>query len=168
MQQASKGFSSVVVMVVNLLATGHLSPANETEQFASWNLPESVAQPQVAPAHDAHVHETVFRTSAGEGVVWPYKDYVAVVEGNVTIGGLMMVHERDELLVCGKIMPQGGIQATEAMLYTIDVINARNLIPGVKLGARIKDDCDRDIYGLEQSVDFIRGTSWRLGSRPVV
>ncbi|KAI0238091.1 Metabotropic glutamate receptor 7, partial [Lamellibrachia satsuma] len=94
--------------------------------------------------------------------VWPYKDYVAVVDGNVTIGGLMMVHERHELLVCGKIMPQGGIQATEAMLYTIDVINARNLIPGVKLGARIKDDCDRDIYGLEQSVDFIRGSVKRF------
>ena len=159
MQQATKGFSSVVVVVVNLLATGHLSPANETEQFAAWTLPESVAKP-----HEVHDHETVFRTSTGEGVVWPYKDYVAVVEGNVTIGGLMMVHERDELLVCGKIMPQGGIQATEVMLYTIDVINARDLIPGVKLGARIKDDCDRDIYGLEQSVDFIRGTSWCLGA----
>ena len=43
------------------------------------------------------------------------------------------------------------------MLYTVDKINEMNLIPGIKLGARIKDDCDRDIYGLEQSVDFIRG-----------
>ena len=49
------------------------------------------------------------------------------------------------------------IKATEAMLYTVDKINEINLIPGIKLGARIKDDCDRDIYGLEQSVDFIRG-----------
>lgn len=36
-------------------------------------------------------------------------------------------------------------------------INENNVIPGIDLGARIKDDCDRDIYGLEQSVDFIRG-----------
>ncbi len=49
------------------------------------------------------------------------------------------------------------LQATEAMLYTVDRVNELNLIPGVRLGARIKDDCDRDIYGLEQSVDFIRG-----------
>ena len=48
-------------------------------------------------------------------------------------------------------------KATEAMLFTVDKINDWNLIPGIKLGARIKDDCDRDIYGLEQSVDFIRG-----------
>ena len=54
-------------------------------------------------------------------------------------------------------MPQGGIQATEAMLYTLDNINSRDIIPGVKLGIHIKDDCDRDIYGLEQSLDFIRG-----------
>ncbi len=43
------------------------------------------------------------------------------------------------------------------MLYTVERINAMDLIPGIRLGARIKDDCDRDIYGLEQSVDFIRG-----------
>ncbi len=116
---------------------------------------------RVAP-YDAAA-QTVFRTAAGEGIVWPYRDYVAVVEGNVTIGGLMMVHERDELLVCGKIMPQGGVQATEAMLYTMDVINARNVIPGVKLGARIKDDCDRDILH-NGIVFFIPGLSCHLGS----
>lgn len=69
----------------------------------------------------------------------------------------MMVHERDEEMICGKIMPQGGLQATEMMIYTVKKINEMDLIPGVRLGARIKDDCDRDIYGLEQSVDFIRG-----------
>ncbi len=88
---------------------------------------------------------------------WPYREQVAVVEGDITIGGLMMVHERDEKMICGKIMPQGGLQAAEAMLYTLDQINARQVIPGVVLGARIKDDCDRDIYGLEQAVDFISG-----------
>ena len=52
---------------------------------------------------------------------------------------------------------QGGIQATEAMLYTLDYINANDIIPGVKLGVHIKDDCDDHIYGLEQSLDFIKG-----------
>ncbi len=68
-----------------------------------------------------------------------------------------MVHERDERITCGKIMPQGGLQATEAMLYTVEKINQIQLIPGIKLGALIKDDCDRDIYGLEQSLVFIKG-----------
>ena len=89
---------------------------------------------------------------------WPYRDQVAIIEGNLTLGALMMVHERDEKKICGKIMPQGGIQALETMLFTIDRINDNpNLLPGIKLGARIKDDCDRDTYGLEQAVDFIRG-----------
>ena len=100
--------------------------------------------------------ETVFQSAKGN-ITWPYRDQVAVVEGDIMLGGLMMVHERDEQMICGKIMPQGGLQATEMMLYTLDVINKRGVIPGIKLGARIKDDCDRDIYGLEQSVDFIRG-----------
>ena len=34
-----------------------------------------------------------------------------------------MVHERHEERVCGKIMAQGGLQAMEAMLYTIDMAN---------------------------------------------
>ena len=101
--------------------------------------------------------ETVFETARGGNVTWPHREQVAAVEGNIVIGGLMMVHERDEDMICGKIMPQGGLQATEAMLYTIDVINKRGIIPGIRLGAIIKDDCDRDIYGLEQSIEFIRG-----------
>ena len=34
-----------------------------------------------------------------------------------------MVHERNEEKVCGRIMPQGGLQAAEAMLYSIDMAN---------------------------------------------
>lgn len=52
-------------------------------------------------------------------LIWPKKDQVAIIEGDIAIGGLMMIHERDEHLVCGQVMPQGGIQAIEAMLYTI-------------------------------------------------
>ena len=58
-------------------------------------------------------------------------------------------------------MFQGGVQATEAMLYTVDYINTNRIIPGVTLGVHIKDDCDRHIYGLEQSLDFIKGKKHR-------
>ncbi len=49
------------------------------------------------------------------------------------------------------------------MLYSIDYVNKAmgkhgDWIPGVKLGAHILDDCDKDTYGLEQAVDFIKGT----------
>nr|CAH7731843.1 unnamed protein product [Callosobruchus chinensis] len=80
------------------------------------------------------------------------------VLGDLILGGLMMVHEREENLVCGPIMPQGGIQALETMLYTLDIVNSReDILPGISLGAHILDDCDKDTYGLEMAVDFIKG-----------
>ncbi|KNC33680.1 hypothetical protein FF38_08737 [Lucilia cuprina] len=87
---------------------------------------------------------------------WPVKRE-AVVEGDVILGGLMMVHSREDTITCGPIMPQGGIQALEAMLYTIDRINEMDLLPNITLGAHILDDCDKDSYGLEMAVDFIKG-----------
>lgn len=49
-------------------------------------------------------------------------------------------------------------QALECMLYTLDWLNNRtDFLPGIKLGAYVLDDCDRDTYGLEQSIDFIKG-----------
>jgi len=52
---------------------------------------------------------------------------------------------------------QGGVQSLEAMLFTIDYINNHGIIPAVKIGAYILDDWDKDTYGLEQAVDFIKG-----------
>ena len=90
-------------------------------------------------------------------ISWPVKK-VSEVSGDIILGGLMMVHEREDQKICGPIMPQGGIQALEAMLYTIDYINERDdILRGIKLGAYILDDCDKDTYGLEQSIDFIKG-----------
>jgi len=87
---------------------------------------------------------------------WPVKLSAEVV-GDVILGGLMMVHEREDSVVCGPIMPQGGIQALETMLYTLDVVNSGGLLPNFTLGAHILDDCDKDTYGLEMAVDFIKG-----------
>ncbi|XP_055916747.1 metabotropic glutamate receptor 2 [Eupeodes corollae] len=88
---------------------------------------------------------------------WPVKRE-AIVEGSLILGGLMMVHSREDTIICGPIMPQGGIQALEAMLYTIDRINEIKLLPNITLGAHILDDCDKDSYGLEMAVDFIKGS----------
>lgn len=88
---------------------------------------------------------------------WPVKKE-AIMEGDVILGGLMMVHSREDSMMCGPIMPQGGIQALEAMLFTLDKINADSvLLPNITIGAHILDDCDRDSYGLEMAVDFIKG-----------
>mgnify|MGYP000698722146 CR=1 FL=1 len=100
--------------------------------------------------------EAVPLNEPGE-IPWPVKKE-AVVEGDLILGGLMMVHEREDTVTCGPIMPQGGIQALETMLYTLDVLNsAADKIPNVTIGAHILDDCDKDTYGLEMAVDFIKG-----------
>jgi hypothetical protein len=96
--------------------------------------------------------------SASDNVLsWPVK-LAAEVSGDLILGGLMMVHEREDTNTCGPIMPQGGIQALEAMLYTLDELNSDpQMIPNVTIGAHILDDCDKDTYGLEMAVDFIKG-----------
>lgn len=38
---------------------------------------------------------------------WPLKR-VAQIEGDIVLGGLVMVHERDDSHICGRIMTQGG------------------------------------------------------------
>ena len=51
-------------------------------------------------------------------------------------------------------------QAAEVMLYTVDKVNAMGVLPPpLKLGAYVLDDCDKDTYGLQQAVDFIKGNS---------
>ena len=101
--------------------------------------------------------ESVSRVIQQE-IPWPVKKE-AVVEGDLVLGGLMMVHEREDTVTCGPVMPQGGIQALEAMLYTLDRLNLgpEVLLPNITLGAHILDDCDKDTYGLEMAVDFIKG-----------
>ncbi|XP_067659268.1 metabotropic glutamate receptor 8-like [Haliotis asinina] len=96
---------------------------------------------------------------------WPHRDLASVVAGDVVLGALHMIHARSEDKVCGRIMAQGGIQALETMLYTLDYINSNesDILPGIRLGMLTKDDCDRDIYGLEQAVDFIRGSIANIG-----
>jgi metabotropic X receptor len=32
------------------------------------------------------------------------------MEGDLILGGLMMIHERQDDITCGPVMPQGGIQ----------------------------------------------------------
>ncbi|XP_018407335.1 PREDICTED: uncharacterized protein LOC108783290 [Cyphomyrmex costatus] len=103
--------------------------------------------------------ENIVDSSAGDvhSDQWPVK-HSAVVEGDLVLGGLMMVHEREDTITCGRVMPQGGVQALEAMLYTLDTLNNQEIVPGVKIGAHILDDCDKDTYGLEMAVDFIKGS----------
>ena len=53
------------------------------------------------------------------------------------------------------------------MLYTIDQINPNlSSTAGFTIGAHILDDCDKDTYGLEQAVAFIKGIEVNI-SKPI-
>lgn len=132
---------------------GNGSTVSTAELFPQWSInpPRDVLEDITT--------ENVDDSSTGDTLSnqWPVK-HSAVVEGDLVLGGLMMVHEREDTITCGPVMPQGGVQALEAMLYTLDKLNDRQIVPGVKIGAHILDDCDKDTYGLEMAVDFIKGT----------
>ncbi|GFR26914.1 metabotropic glutamate receptor 4 [Trichonephila clavata] len=82
------------------------------------------------------------------------------IDGDIILGGLISIHEKHENLFCGPLMPNGSVQALEAILFTLDKVNAeKDFLPGIKLGAYIMDDCNRDSYSLEQAVNFIQGSS---------
>ncbi|XP_070561111.1 metabotropic glutamate receptor 3-like [Ptychodera flava] len=91
-------------------------------------------------------------------ITWPVKR-VAKIDGDITLGGLFIVHKRSEKFTCGRVR-QNGLQALEMMLYTIDKVNNDStLLPGIRLGAHIVDSCDSDAHALEESIDFIRGAN---------
>ena len=70
-----------------------------------------------------------------------------VVHGDFMIGALIPVHEQPSLgskKVCGIIRDQYGVQRVEAILYMLDKINDKaqtSLLPGVRLGLDIRDEC---------------------------
>ena len=132
-------------------------PTDDERLIPSWTYStRSIPTRFIDESNNRVDHPTNRREKAP--IVWPQKRVVEI-DGGIILGGLMMVHERQDATVCGPVMPQGGIQALEAMLYTIDYINnnTEKFVPGVKMGALVLDDCDKDTYGLEQAVDFVKG-----------
>ena len=51
----------------------------------------------------------------GECGVWPVKRAAEIEGGDLVVGGLHMVHEREEGLTCGPVMPQGGLQGPNSI-----------------------------------------------------
>lgn len=151
----------------NDIAASTISPGATSSTTARISSGKSIPIPRLllsagnaaqimAKALDNPLPSPLAPSAATTASGWPVK-HAAVLEGDVILGGLMMVHSREDSITCGPIMPQGGIQALEAMLYTLDQVNKQQLLPNVTLGAHLLDDCDKDTYGLEMAVDFIKG-----------
>ncbi|KNC33682.1 hypothetical protein FF38_08733 [Lucilia cuprina] len=161
--------TTTLMQLVSTTSTATLPPFSYNSTLTSYlssptpSPPSSLPSLAVSSASSAAVSSmsslysnNFATTSTTSTPSWPVK-HASVMEGNVILGGLMMVHSREDSITCGPIMPQGGIQALEAMLYTLDQVNKQQLLPNITLGAHILDDCDKDTYGLEMAVDFIKG-----------
>ncbi|XP_045929617.1 metabotropic glutamate receptor 5b isoform X1 [Micropterus dolomieu] len=87
---------------------------------------------------------------------------VAHIPGDIIIGALFSVHHQppaDKVheRKCGAVREQYGIQRVEAMMHTLDRINADPFIlPNISLGCEIRDSCWHSAVALEQSIEFIR------------
>ncbi|XP_065222325.1 metabotropic glutamate receptor 1-like [Planococcus citri] len=83
------------------------------------------------------------------------------IEGDFIIGALFSVHvgpRHDSYpLKCGPINSSEGIELVEAALFAIDAINKdKKLLPGIKLGINIKDDCEDERIALYQTMNMIK------------
>ncbi|KAM6907517.1 glutamate receptor, metabotropic 5a [Xenentodon cancila] len=89
---------------------------------------------------------------------------LAHIPGDVIIGALFSVHHQppaDKVheRKCGAVREQYGIQRVEAMMHTLDRINADpTILPNITLGCEIRDSCWHSAVALEQSIEFIRDT----------
>uniref|UniRef100_A0A8C4HEN9 Metabotropic glutamate receptor 5 n=1 Tax=Dicentrarchus labrax TaxID=13489 RepID=A0A8C4HEN9_DICLA len=89
---------------------------------------------------------------------------LAHIPGDIIIGALFSVHHQppaDKVheRKCGAVREQYGIQRVEAMMHTLDRINADpTILPNITLGCEIRDSCWHSAVALEQSIEFIRDT----------
>ena len=76
--------------------------------------------------------------------------------GDITLGGLFLLHYTTEDGKCGEFFPIG-LGHAEAMIFAIEKINSNpNLLPNVTLGYDIRDYCESASKAMEHTYDFVR------------
>ncbi|PFX21438.1 Metabotropic glutamate receptor 7 [Stylophora pistillata] len=76
--------------------------------------------------------------------------------GDVTLGGLFLLHYTTEDGQCGKFFPIG-LGHVEAMIFAIHKINSDPfLLPNITLGFEIRDYCESAAKAMEHTYDFVR------------
>ncbi|XP_070193924.1 metabotropic glutamate receptor 3-like [Littorina saxatilis] len=137
----------------------HASPG---AVLSVWTLllvsPQSVHSAFKPTASGGLTVDRTFKNGANSSKVPVLKAYI---DGDIILGGLFPVHHTtgESMKLCSGLQSDRGIERLEAMLFTIDEINAnKTLLPGIKLGANIFDTCGMSTYALEQSLEFIRGS----------
>ena len=78
-------------------------------------------------------------------------------ESDILLGGLFPIHiDSAGGSACGKIRRERGLERMEAMLYALDLVNNDStLLPGLKVGFDIRDTCNSENIGLDESIDLV-------------
>ncbi len=123
----------------NLLAIGALLLMLAGTATAQYGYGEAS---EVLTASDGRIRGARNRTG---------KDFV--------LGGLFPIHSDDEDSGggrCGEIRLERGLERMEAMLHALDRINEDpELLPDLQLGYDIRDTCNSENIGLDESIDLI-------------
>ncbi len=74
------------------------------------------------------------------------------------LGGLFPIHTGGA--ACGEVRLERGLERMEAMLFAIDKINSdESLLQGLTLGYDIRDTCNSENIGLDETVDLVLTSS---------
>ena len=78
-------------------------------------------------------------------------------DADFVLGGLFPVHDNDDGgSRCGPVRKERGAERMEAMLYAIDRINSDpTLLPNITFGFDIRDTCNSENIGLDESIDLV-------------
>ena len=72
------------------------------------------------------------------------------------LGGLFPIHSDEGGGRCGAVREERGLERMEAMLFAIDTINNDpTLLHGLTLGYDIRDTCNSENIGLDETIDLI-------------
>lgn len=86
----------------------------------------------------------------------------ALIPGNISIGGLISMHLPGKDGNCSKVSTVHGMELMEALLFSVDRINAnKTLLPNITLGVKAFDTCGSATAALDRAVkEFVLGEAW--------
>ena len=91
---------------VNMKLSANFVESFDNRSFTSSALRADNIRPKESMSSVKEDHLSSNENPEEEEKKWPRK-VSCQTDGEIILGGLMMIHERDEKMTCGKVMPQG-------------------------------------------------------------
>ena len=134
---------------------GGLFPIHAPKYQRQHHLP--VRSPQSPPHNLLLRSNTNTNTNSNKHLLTPPIDPQMQMQMQMQMSANdILINSLTNSMSCGEIKKERGIQRLEAMLFAIDHINNKtSILPGIRLGAKVFDTCDRDTIALEKCINFV-------------